>query len=87
MHNVIIIKGLCLPIYGLILWGALILLVMGSFIIIKKENQNIFDGIVLGTYGLLGAFVGAKIFYYLGHVTDIDFLSSQGLLQMITKGA
>lgn len=73
-----------LPTYGLIgLLAIVILLVVGT-IIIRVEKLNVFDGYVLGAYGLLGAICGSKIMYVTQNIKNL-FDNSQMKIQDFVK--
>lgn len=75
--------GCTLPSYGFLICLGIIVGNLIALGITKVQNNNIFDFIVLEAYAFLGAFIGAKLLYYIvsyqeiewSQITDVHYLN------------
>lgn len=86
MHPTVELFGLRLPTYGIVCILAILFLVTGGLIICKKNNLSVLDGMVLGAYGLLGAYAGAKLLYFMEWGFPAPVRSEYDLLLLIKNG-
>ncbi len=86
MYPQIKIGELHLPTYGVIVIIALIAMVVLSLIVLHNARLPLFDGIVLGAYGLLGAFLGAKFLFLLQKSVVLSFTTESDWLYFFSSG-
>lgn len=86
MYPTIEIFGLHAPMYGILEIVALIVLCFGGIFVMTKANLPLFDGMVLGAYGVLGAYVGSKALYMIQHQAHIQVSSEEDILRLMQSG-
>lgn len=86
MHPIIEVFGLHLPAYGIIAILSLLTLAGLGIFILYKSDLPIYDGVVLGAYGVLGACVGSKAMYLLQHNIPLSLKTEEDLLRIMQSG-
>ena len=86
MYPKIEIEGLHLPTYGIIVIVSLTTLIALGIIVLYHAHLPLFDGMVLGAYGLLGAYLGAKLLYIIQHNIELSFTTEEEWLYFFRSG-
>ena len=73
MQVFITILGLTVPSYGLCIAAGMITANLAAFVLIRRRRMDGNDFIILEAYTILGAFLGAKLFYLWVSRTLIDW--------------
>lgn len=73
MHTYFHIGSLTIPAYGMMISSGLIIANIIAYYVIKKTGLNIYDLLILEAYGVLGAFLGAKILCLIVSYKDIEW--------------
>lgn len=73
MHTFFHIGELSIPAYGFMIAFGVIVANLIALFVLKKTKQDFNDFIILESYCMLGAFVGAKILYLLVSYKEIDW--------------
>ena len=86
MYPKVEILGLHLPTYGIMGIFALMVLVVLGLLALHNAKLPLFDGMVLGAYGLLGAYFGAKLLFILQHNIELSFNTEADWLYFFSNG-
>lgn len=86
MYPTIEMFNIHLPLYGLLGLLALSLLVGMGIIVMIRAKLPVFDGLVLGAYGVLGACFGAKVLFMLQHQISFSIDSEEDVLRLMQNG-
>lgn len=73
MHLYLNFFGINIPSYGFMITTGVIVANVIAYVVLKYTKQDINDFIILESYCILGAFIGAKIFYFIVSCNDIDW--------------
>ena len=65
MHLYLNFFGINIPSYGFMITTGVIVANVIAYVVLKYTKQDINDFIILESYCILGAFIGAKIFYFI----------------------
>ncbi len=86
MHPIMYLGVFRVPTYGVLGFLAMATVFFGGIIILICRKLPVFDGIVLGTYGIIGALLGAKGLYIIEQLVQIRFTTEIEWRQMLLSG-
>lgn len=86
MHPIIQIFGMRLPLYGIIGIFSVFTLVFLGWLVLYKSDLSVFDGMVLGAYGVLGAYTGSKMLFLIQHSDQLTLVGPADLLLIMRNG-
>ncbi len=73
MHVYTHLFGIVIPSYGLMIATGVVLANLVGFLVLKREQLDFNDFIILEAYCILGAFIGAKVLYLVVSYKYIDW--------------
>lgn len=86
MYPIIEAFGLRLPLYGIMEIFSILVLTIFGIIIFYKSDLSLNDGIVLGAYGVLGAYIGSKMLFLLQNNTQFSLRTEDDWLRLMQSG-